>query len=188
MVVLTALVNPLTALLGGFALLSYVLVYTPLKRRTPLALIIGAVPGAMPPLMGWTAAQGALEGPGLALFLILLVWQIPHFLAISLYNKGDYARAGIKVVPVVRGDRNAKLQAVAYATALIPVSLMLVPMGVAGVLYGVVAMALGVWFLAVGVQGLRPEMGVKWARGFFRVSLVYLPGLVLGLVLDMVIR
>lgn len=186
--ILGALVNGVTALLGAFALLSYVLVYTPLKRRTPLALLIGAVPGAMPPLMGWTAVTGTVDVPGLVLFAILLVWQLPHFLAIALYNKPDYARAGIRVVPVVRGDRAAKLQALAYNTLLVPLSLMLVPLGVAGWIYGIAAIALGLWWLAVGIAGLRPEAGVQWARSFFRVSIIYLPALMVALSLDVVIR
>lgn len=188
MVMLWALVNPLTAFLGGFALLSYVLVYTPLKKRTPMALLIGAVPGAMPPLMGWTAVTGAIDAPGLVLFAILLVWQLPHFLAIALYNKADYARAGIRVVPVVRGDRVATLQALAYATALVPLTVLLVPLGVAGWLYGATAIALGVWFLIVGLGGLRPGAGVQWARRFFRASIIYLPALMLALSLDVVLR
>lgn len=188
MVLLGALVNLLTAALGGFALLSYVLVYTPLKRRTPLALLIGAVPGAMPPLMGWTAVTGTIDVPGLVLFAILLVWQLPHFLAIALYNKADYARAGIQVVPVVRGDRVATLQALAYATALVPLTVLLVPLGVAGWLYGAVALALGLWFLVVGLGGLRPDAGVQWARRFFRASIIYLPALMAALSLDVVLR
>ena len=187
MLILGLLVNGVTALLGGFALLSYVLVYTPLKRRTPLALLIGAVPGAMPPLMGWTAVTGTVDTPGLILFAILLVWQLPHFLAIALYNKPDYARAGIRVVPVVRGDRAATLQALAYTTVLVPLSLMLVPLGIAGWLYGVVALALGVWFFAVGLGGLKPAAGVQWARRFFRASIIYLPALMVALSLDVVI-
>ena len=138
----------LTAGLALFALVSYTLVYTPLKRRTPLALVIGAVPGAVPPLLGWTAASGSLELPGIVLFGILLVWQIPHFIAIALYRKTEYARAGIRVVPLVRGDAMAKIQAVAWAGALVPLSLMLTLLGIAGSFYLVVAMLLGMAFLA----------------------------------------
>lgn len=180
--------NLLTAALGAFALLGYVLVYTPLKRRTPLALLIGAVPGAMPPLMGWTAATGQPDLPGLALFMILLVWQIPHFLAIGLYRKEEYARAGIRIVPIVRGDQAAKIQSLAYTTALVPVSLCLVPLNAAGWLYFAVAAALGAWFLSMSARGLSPAAGPVWARKFFLVSLAYLPMLVLGLLADALIR
>ncbi len=183
-VALLAMVNLTTAGLGLFALLSYVLVYTPMKRRAPLSLLVGAVPGAIPPLMGWTAVTGRLDLPGLVLFGILLVWQLPHFIAIALYRKADYARAGIKTVPVVRGDAVAKAQAIAWCTALVPLSLMLVPLEVAGWFYGTVALGLGVWFLAWSLKGLKRGAGAPWARKFFFASLIYLPVLVLALALD----
>jgi len=185
--ILLAAVNTVTAALGLFALLSYVLVYTPLKQTTPLSLVVGAVPGAVPPLMGWTAATGVIDGPGLALFAILLVWQLPHFLAISMYRFDDYARAGFKTVPVVRGDRVAKAQAVAWSIALVPISLSLLPLGVASWIYGGTAAVLGVWFLAWALKGLRPDAGVKWARGFFLFSIVYLPALVVALAVDVTV-
>lgn len=184
LVVLLLGTNLLTAALGAFALVSYVAVYTPLKYRTPAALVIGAVPGAMPPLMGWTAVTGQLDAAGMTLFGILLIWQIPHFLAIALYRKKDYARAGIKVVPVVRGDLVAKRQAVAWTTALLPLSLLLTPLGVTGTFYFVVALVAGLGFLVWSLTGLRADAGPKWARGFFFASLAYLPLVTLGLVID----
>lgn len=184
---LVATVNLVTAGLALFALLAYVLVYTPLKQRTPLSLVIGAVPGAIPPLMGWTAATGVIDPAGLALFGILLVWQLPHFLAISLYRRDDYARAGFKTVPVVRGDRVAKAQAVAWSIALVPISLALVPLGVASWIYGGVALGLGLWFLAWAIRGLRPSADVAWARGFFLFSVAYLPALILALAVDVAV-
>ena len=187
-VVIAVQVNVLTAFLGLFALLGYVLVYTPLKRRSPHALIIGAVPGAMPPLMGWTAVTGSITAPGLLLFLVLLIWQIPHFIAISLYYKEDYRKAGIQTLPNVRGDKNAKLQALAYSLALIPLSLMFVSLGVAGVVYAAIALVLGVWFVALSAQGLRPESGSPWARKFFLASLIYLPALTAALLVDLVLK
>jgi protoheme IX farnesyltransferase len=190
-------VNPLTAALGAFALASYVLVYTPLKRRTPLALVIGAVPGALPPLMGWTAATGRVDAVGVVLFAVLFAWQLPHFLAIALYRRPDYARAGIRTVVAVRGERVARAQAVAWCGALLPLSLLLVPLGVAGWIYLVSAAGLGGWFLLTALRGLRAEgagaaggspwgaePGLLWARRLFRVSLLYLPALVLALALD----
>ena len=187
MVVLGAGTNLLTALLGAFALLSYVLVYTPLKYRTPLALVVGAVPGAMPPLMGWTAATDGLGAAGLVLFGTLLLWQMPHFLAISVYRKRDYANAGIQIVPVVRGDRVATRQAIAWATALLPLSLMLTPLGVTGTLYFVVALVSGSAFLLMTIAGLWAQNTHRWARKVFIGSLIHLPLLTLALALDVVI-
>lgn len=179
--------NMLTAALAVFALVGYVLVYTPLKFRTPLALVIGAIPGAVPPLLGWTAVTGSLDPGGLVLFGILLVWQIPHFIAIALYRKTEYARAGIRVVPVVRGDAVAKIQDVAWAMILVPLSLMLAPLGVAGNLYLWGATFLGMGFLAWAFTGLDDAAGPRWARGYFLASLVYLPGLTLVLALDVLL-
>lgn len=167
-------VNPLTGLLGAIALVSYVAVYTPLKQITPAALLVGAIPGALPPLMGWTAATGELGGPGLVLFGILFLWQIPHFIAISLFRKGDYEAAGLKVLPSVRGDRVARYHCVVYTLALLPVSLMLYPLGVAGPVYTVVAMGLGLLFAGVALQGLRASADERWAKRLFFTSLIYL--------------
>ncbi len=186
-IAILASINLVTAGLGLFAILAYVLVYTPLKRRTPLALLIGAVPGAVPPLMGWTAATGSIDLPGLTLFGILLVWQLPHFLAIALFRKQDYARAGIKTVAVVRGDRVAKAQAVAWSLALIPISFALVPLEVAGWLYGSVALVLGFGYLGYSLKGLRPSGDAAWARRYFFASLVYLPVLTLALAIDVAV-
>jgi protoheme IX farnesyltransferase len=177
-------VNPVAAWLSAFAYLSYVFVYTPLKRRTPQALAIGAVPGAMPPLLGWACVTGEINAPGVVLFLILLLWQLPHFLAISLYRLRDYAAAGILTVPVVRGEEQARIQSMAYTVLLVPVSLMLVPLGVAGFLYFVVASALGAWFFVYSVLGFEPGAGPVWARRFFFASLIYLPVLTGALILD----
>ena len=102
MPLLALAVNPLTGLLAAIALASYVLVYTPMKQVSPAALLIGSVPGAMPPLMGWTAATGSLEAPGFVLFGILFLWQLPHFLAIAMVRESEYVKAGIRVMPAVR--------------------------------------------------------------------------------------
>ena len=181
-------VNVLTAGLALAALVLYVAVYTPMKRKGPIALLIGAVPGAAPPLMGWTAATGQIELPGLVLFAILVAWQIPHFIAIALFRADDYERAGVKTVSLVRGDRVAKAQAVAWTTALIAFSLALVPLGLAGWGYGAAAALLGLWFLVWGLRGFREGADEVWAQGFFRASLVYLPVLTLMLALDVGLR
>ncbi|MFW6051155.1 MAG: heme o synthase [Myxococcota bacterium] len=182
--VLAFAVNPLTGLLGAAALISYVAIYTPLKQRSPAALLVGAVPGALPPLMGWTAVTGAVEAPAVVLFGILFLWQLPHFLAIALFRKEEYANAGLRVLPAVRGDRVAKLHLVLYAGALVPVSLLLVPMGVAGPLYLTVAAAAGGVFLAASLLGLRRTAGEPWARRVFLISLVYLTALFAALLVD----
>jgi heme o synthase len=187
-VVLALRANPLTAALGVLALALYVLAYTPLKRRTWLALFVGAVPGAMPPLMGWTAATGAVTGPGLALFAVLFVWQVPHFLAIATYLKDDYARAGLHVLPTDHGDRATRLGIVAGAAALIPVSVLVTFVGAAGGAYLLLALLLGAALLALAAGGLRPAAGDRWARRFFLATLVYLPALTAALVIDGVLR
>ena len=190
MVILVLGTNVLTAVLAAFALLSYALVYTPLKRRSPLALVVGAVPGAVPPLLGWTAVTGSLDLPGAVLFGILLVWQMPHFLAISIFRKQDYANAGILCVPVVRGETVAKIQAIAWAILLIPVSMALTPLGVTSELYMVVAGLAGLAMLGMAIRGLRvnePKAQTAWARQLFFLSLVYLPVVTLALVVDMLV-
>lgn len=184
LVVLALGTNVLTAVLAGLAIFSYVAVYTPLKYKTPSALIIGAIPGAAPPLLGWTAVTDSIDPPAIVLFAILLVWQLPHFIAIAIYRKDEYARAGIKVVPLVRGEPMAKIQAVAWALVLVPLTLLLVPIGGAGSLYFISAALLGAGFLGWSFTGLDNNAGVRWARNYFLVSLVYLPALTLALVAD----
>jgi len=182
--ILTWVANPLTGLLAAVALVSYVMIYTPMKQKSPAALVVGAVPGALPPLMGWTAATGEIAAPGLVLFGILFLWQMPHFIAISIFRKNEYAKAGLKVLPAVRGVRVAKYHAVAWAAVLLPVSLLLIPLGIAGVIYGVAATLLGLTFLGWTVIGLRESAGNRWARQLFLVSLVYLPVLLAALAID----
>jgi heme o synthase len=167
-------VNVTTGVLAALALFSYVLLYTPLKRRTTLSLPIGAVPGAIPPLLGWTSITGRIDAPGFLLFAILFFWQIPHFLAIATFRREDYRRAGLKVLPVEKGDRVARLHIVAYLALLVAVSVALVPFGVGGPFYLVAALVLGGAFLGLGACGLRAGAGDRWARGLFFGSMVYL--------------
>ncbi|MCA9608921.1 MAG: heme o synthase [Myxococcales bacterium] len=182
--ILTIVANPLTGLLAAVALVSYVMIYTPMKQRSPAALIVGAVPGALPPLMGWTAATGELTSPGIVLFGILFLWQMPHFLAISIFRQTEYEKAGIKVLPSTRGTPVAKRHAMLWAGALVPVSLLLVPLGIAGWLYLAVAGVAGLGFFAWSLAGLRAEAGNRWARQLFLASLVYLPLLFAALAVD----
>ena len=163
------------------ALFLYVLVYTPLKGHTSLALAVGAVPGALPPLICWAAVTGGVEGPGLVLFGILFFWQLPHFLAIATFRRDDYERAGIRVTPSVRGHLATRLQAIGYSLALTGTSLLLARHGV-GDGYLVPAAVLGLGMVAISLTGLRPSAlvsGDRWARTLFLASLVYLP-LLLG--------
>jgi len=176
--------NTLTLALGAGALFSYVLLYTPLKRVGWWALLVGAVPGAIPPLMGWTAVTGRLTAGGLALFGILFFWQLPHFIAISLYLKDDYRRGGLRVLPLVHGDAAARRHLFAYTLLLVAVSLTLRPLGLAGAPYVAAAAVLGAGFIGLAASGLRPAAGAAWARRAFAYSLVYLPLLIGALVLD----
>jgi protoheme IX farnesyltransferase len=166
--------NATTALLAVLANLSYVLAYTPMKQRSHWALLVGAVPGAMPPLLGWTAATGTIGAGGLVLFGILFLWQVPHFLAISIFRREDYARAGLKVMPNTVGLRATKHSIARYLFALLAVSLLLVPLGVEGPRYTVLAGTLGTVFLGWGCWGLRDEAGARWARSLFGISILYL--------------
>jgi protoheme IX farnesyltransferase len=176
-------VNVITLILGLLALWGYVCVYTPLKRVTPQALIIGAVPGALPPLMGWTAHHGALHPVGLVLFGVLVFWQVPHFIAIAVTHKEDYARAGIRVLPLVAGDTRAVTEALIYSVVLLVVSLLLIPLAHAGWVYGVTATLLGLWMIVLSAKGYA-DSGRHWARRLFLASLVYLPVLTSVLVLE----
>jgi protoheme IX farnesyltransferase len=184
-VVLGVWVNQATCLLSLFALLSYAFVYTPLKRMTPHALLVGAIPGAMPPLLGWTAVTGEVTAPGLVLFAILLIWQIPHFIAIAVNHKEDYKKAGIKTWPGERGGRSATFQALIYSLLLIPISLMLNWLGIASPVYGIISVLLGVWMVVLSARGFNPVKHAGWAKKLFVASLVYLPVLTLTLAVDL---
>jgi protoheme IX farnesyltransferase len=179
-------VNWLTSLIGACSLLTYVCVYTPLKRVTWLNTAVGAIPGGLPPLMGWTAARGHLSTDGWALFGILAIWQLPHFMAIAWMYRDEYARAGFKMLPVMEpdGERTAS-QAVSHTLALVPVSLCPSLMNLTGPIYFIGALALGLVFIWAAVQFSR-QLTLSRARRLFYVSILYLP-LLLGLmVLDKV--
>jgi protoheme IX farnesyltransferase len=177
-------VNALTGALGLLALLSYVLLYTPMKSRTHWAMVVGAVPGALPALMGWSAATDAIEVPGLVLFGIMFFWQLPHFIAIALFRKDEYRAAKLTSLPLEKGDDTARLFAVLYLAALLPISVLPVVVHVAGLGYLVVALGLGTLFAGVGVQGWLRHGDAAWARRFFGVSLLYLTGLFAALGLN----
>ncbi len=176
--------NRLCALLGLIALLGYVLVYTPLKRITSLATVVGAVPGAIPPMMGWAAASGRLDAGAWALFAILFFWQLPHFLAIAWICREDYARAGMPVFTVgdAGGARTGR-QMVLWAATLVPVSLLPAFLGLAGATYLVGALLLGLALLTTSVGFLRRHSGAA-ARRLLLASVVYLPAVLVILVVD----
>jgi protoheme IX farnesyltransferase len=186
--VLTAGTNLLTGALGAVALLSYVLVYTPLKRRTHWAMQVGAFPGALPPLMGWTAATNSIDTPGLVLFGILFFWQLPHFIAIALFRKNEYRSAGLTSLPLQKGDAVARWHAVAYLVALSVCSVLPVVVGMSGKVYLVIALGLNALFLGEGVRGVVTKGEAAWARKLFGVSLLYLTVLFVGLAVDSAFR
>ena len=180
LVYLALAVNLLTSVLGAATLGSYVFVYTPLKRVTWLNTAVGAVPGALPPLMGWTAARGELTGEGWALFAILFFWQIPHFLAIAWMYREEYEKAGFVMLPSVDpdGSRTGR-QAVSHTLGLLTVSLLPFLFRITGTIYLAGALVLGTAFVFYAVQFSR-DLTRPRARQLFFLSIVYLP-LLLGL-------
>ena len=177
-------VNLLSAAIGLFTLASYLFLYTPMKMRTWWSTTVGAIPGAMPPVIGFAAAAGTLNRESLVLGAILFLWQFPHFYAIAWMYKDDYARAGIQMLPVVEPDgRSTARQIVLYGIALIPVSLAPALLGMAGSIYLIGALALGLWFLYSGVR-VALERSLVRARGVLITSVLYLPLIYGLLVLD----
>lgn len=181
-------VNATTAMLAVLANLLYVLAYTPLKRRTHWAVQVGAVPGAIPPLLGWTAATARVDLAGLALFAILFTWQIAHFHAIALFRKQDYGRAGLVVMPNVEGDDATRHAIVRWAGAAVVASVSLAPLGIAHQPYMVAALLLGAIWVAVCALGLRRGATRASARAAFFVSLLHLTLLFAALAIDASIR
>jgi protoheme IX farnesyltransferase len=180
--VLDLLVNPLTAFVAGSSLLIYVLAYTPMKRLSTVAVWVGAVPGAVPPLLGWTSQTGAIGIGGMSLFMVLFVWQVPHFHAIALFRMEEYRRAALKVLPVTRGIPYTKWSIVVVTALGLAVSALPVLAGLGGTTYRIAAIALGVPYFVLGLFGLSPNAGAKWARSFFFASMPYLLGLFVALV------
>jgi protoheme IX farnesyltransferase len=181
---LTFGVNSTAAAVALATSASYVLAYTPLKSRTSLATLVGAVPGALPPVIGWAAATGDITPPALVLFGIVFFWQMPHFLAIAWMYRDEYANAGIPLLPVVEPDgRRTGQQALLYAAALWPVSLLPALVGLADGTYLVVATVLGVVFITLAALFAR-ERSIGSARRLFLFSITYLPLLWGALVAD----
>lgn len=185
--------NTLTFALAVLSLFLYVLVYTPMKRTSPWSLVVGAIPGAMPALMGGTLAAGHFEVAGVSLFAIAFVWQLPHFLAISLYREAEYTAAGHKVFPASVGLDTTKALILATTAPLAALGVALWPLGLAGPVYALVALIVGVWFTFTCVAGYAPAVDTRadadvWARRVFVASLVWQTIVFGALALDRVIH
>jgi protoheme IX farnesyltransferase len=177
-------VNALSALVAGAITLSYLWAYTPMKRSSSLCVPVGAVPGALPPVLGWVAARGEMSLDAWVLFAILFLWQIPHTLAIACLYREDFAKAGIHFLPVIEPDgESTHRQVIIHCSALLAVSLLPTLIGLAGTLYFVTAFILGVGFLA-GAIGLVITPSRLSARRLLFASLIYLPALLLVMALD----
>lgn len=186
--------NPITGMLTLMTSVGYVAIYTPLKRITTLNTFIGAFPGALPPLIGWTAARGVIEWPAVALFAILFVWQFPHFMAIGWMYRGDYSNAGIRLAatqqPIDEAARSTAYQALFYAVLMVPVSLWPTWLHVTGTPYATAALLLDSFYLAATIRFMRilrnpndPENRLI-ARKLLKVSVMYLPLLLAAMMLD----
>jgi heme o synthase len=175
LLILGAGVNLLSAGVALVTLVTYAAIYTPLKRRSSFSTVVGAVPGALPPVIGWAAARGALSEGGWVLFGIVFLWQLPHFLAIAWMYREDYARAGFPMLPVIEPDgRSTGRQAVFYCAALLPVSLAPTLIGIASTAYFAGALVLGLLFLGLTLKFARTR-AVPDARRLFFGSIIYLP-------------
>ena len=184
MLYLTFIVNILSGFVISLIVVSYLFLYTPLKRKTSLCTLIGAVPGALPPVVGWVAARGTLTGGAWVLFAILFLWQLPHSLAIAYIYREDYANAGFRLLPVIHPDGASTCrQIVINCVALLGIGLLPVLYGVAGSIYFFSALVSGVAFLAFGIYLARTR-SIKAARYLLYASLLYLPVVFITMALD----
>jgi protoheme IX farnesyltransferase len=184
--ILAAGATPLASAVALTTLVTYVVIYTPLKRRTSFSTVIGAVPGALPPVIGWAAAQDNLSPEAWVLFWIVFLWQLPHFLAIAWIYREDYGRAGFPMLPVIEPDgRSTGRQAVIYTAALLPIAMAPTLMGMSGKIYFVGAFALTAAFLMLSIAFARTR-GISDARKLFFGSILYLPVLWILMIVDRV--
>jgi protoheme IX farnesyltransferase len=192
---LTLFTNALTGFLGALTFMTYIFLYTPLKRITPWATIVGGIPGALPPVMGWTAARNELSAEPWILFSILFCWQIPHFLSLAWMYRKDYARAGFKILTVMDHDaRQTSAQIILFTVTLLPASVMTTVIGSTGILYAILAIVFGAIFLAYGIilrhftmhgDPVASTQKVNlYARRLFYASLLYLPLLMIVMSID----
>lgn len=179
LITLFVFINPLTAFLGLFAAFVYIALYTPLKRKTSWALFAGAIPGAIPPLMGWTSVTNSIDQMGLALFGLLFIWQLPHFLSISIYRVNDYNNAEIKTYPANIGFRATQHRIVFYTGLLSLISLAPYYLGVTTINYFTLILLMGLIFTFYSLRGylldVESSSFLIWARKYFYGSLIYLP-------------
>ena len=184
MLYLTFLVNPLSGFVISLIVVSYLFVYTPLKQKTSLCTLIGAVPGALPPVVGWVAAQGTISGSAWVLFAILFLWQLPHSLAIAYIYREDYENAGLKLLPVIHPDgASTRRQIVINCVALFGIGLLPTLFNIAGGIYFFAALLIGGMFLASGIY-LSKTHSVKAARYVLYASLLYLPLIFITMAID----
>jgi protoheme IX farnesyltransferase len=177
-------VNMLSGLVAAAITLSYLLAYTPMKRMSSLCVPVGAVPGALPPVIGWVAARGELSVDAWVLFAIMFLWQVPHTLAIAYLYRDDFAKAGIQFLPVIEPDgESTNRQIIVHCAALLAVSLLPTLIGLAGAVYFTVAFFLGIGFLASGLTLVMAPTRAG-ARRLLFASLIYLPALLLVMALD----
>jgi heme o synthase len=182
--ILCPLTNPLTGVLAGIALVLYVYVYTPMKRVTPFNTLLGTIPGALPALGGWTAATGSLGMGGWAIFLVLMFWQMPHFMSLAWMYRKDYERAGFVMWTVSDDAGNLTVAlTVGFSALMVLASLLPFFLSLSGVLYAVGALALGLWFL-IPVYRFAGNRSVRNAKSILKASVIYIPVLLLFIVLD----
>ncbi len=186
MLYLTFIVNVLSGFVISLIVVSYLFLYTPLKRKTSLCTLVGAVPGALPPVVGWVAARGSLTGEAWVLFTILFLWQLPHSLAIAYIYREDYAKAGFRLLPVIHPDGASTCRQIAFnCVALLGIGLLPTLYGIAGSIYFFTALVSGLAFLGVGIYLARTR-SVKAARYVLYASLLYLPLVFITMALDKV--
>ena len=192
---LGAFTNLLTGFLGALTFTTYIFLYTPLKRITPWSTVVGGIPGALPPVMGWAAVRGSVSIEAWALFAILFCWQMPHFFSLAWMYRKDYARAGFKMLTVIDADgHRTSNQIVLFTIALIPATYMTTVFGITGIYYGVTAAVIGIVFLAFGIlmqyhnspAHHDGQKGNLYARKLFFASLIYLPVLMIAMSIDKV--
>jgi protoheme IX farnesyltransferase len=186
LVLLYSFINPLTGTLGLIATLTYVFLYTPMKKISSWALFAGAIPGAIPPLMGWTTMTNSIGDLGIVLFAILFIWQLPHFLSISMYHAKDYNNANFKIFPTQIGIRKTIHHISIYTLGLLLVSLVPYYMGVSNSSYRNFMFFLGGGFLLLALMGYQKKENsnelLVWSRHYFYASLIYLPCVFLALI------
>lgn len=177
-------INPLSGLIGLLTIISYVFLYTPLKSKTSLSTVIGAFPGASPPLIGWVAVHNQIDTPAIVLFLIMFLWQFPHFLAIAWMYREDYQKAGIKMLPILEPEGFATgRQILLYGLVLLPISLLPTIIGLCGTVYFIGALLLSSWYLYHSFLTAKLRSWQQ-AKNLLKVSVIYLPLLFLLMLLD----